>query len=49
MLSHDIYIYFELPCHEEQNGGQSLNLQAMIAELLRFKAGKRKKFKRTVV
>ena len=28
-----IYIYLESACHDEQNGGQSFNLRARIAEL----------------
>ena len=35
---HVIYIYLESPCHNELNGGQSVNLQARIADLWRFKA-----------
>ena len=43
-LSRDIYnIYFELACHDEQNGSQSFSLQARIAKLWRFKPQKVKK------
>ena len=31
-----MHIYLEFACHNEQNGGQSFNLQARIAELWRF-------------
>ena len=39
-LSCDVYIYLELACHGEQNGAQSFNLQARIAELWRLKPRK---------
>ena len=38
-----IYIYLKLACHDEQNGGQSFNLRARIAELWRFKSQKLEK------
>ena len=39
----------ELACHDEQNGGQSFNLQARIAELWRFKAQKLEKDDRLAI
>ena len=42
-ISRDIYIYLESACHDEQNGGQSFNLRARIAELWQFKARKLEK------
>ena len=39
----DGHIYLKSPCHDEQNGGQSFNLQARIAELWRFKVRKLEK------
>jgi len=33
----------ELACHGKQNGGQSFNVQARIAELWQFKAQKGEK------
>ena len=41
--SRDIFIYFELACHDEQNCGQSFKIGARIAKLWQFKARKVKK------
>ena len=38
--SHDIFIYLELACYNEQNGGQIFKIRARIAKLWRFEARK---------
>ena len=39
----NIYIFLKLACHDEQNGGQTFELPARIAELWQFKVRKVKK------
>ena len=48
-INHVIFIYLELACLEEQNGCQSFNLQARIAELWRFKSRKVEKLTKKIV
>ena len=38
-----LHIYLKSACHDEQNGSQSFNLRARIAESWRFKARKLEK------
>ena len=42
-LSHDIYSYLELVCHDKQNGDQQTVLQLTIAELYQFELRKAEK------